>query len=152
MTRLPGYRRGSFVLHLIASAILLLGGMLAAGAGSDVRVARASTPAHPVAPSLAKLDTIIPGSRTFLGLNYPNPVRQTTTIFFSVARTMIVTIRVYDYLYNQVELLVNNEQFDAGEHRVLFDTKSNGIVFSGMYIYEMRADNEVFRRRMMVIK
>lgn len=173
MRRLPGYRRGSFVLHIFAIAILFISGLFGAGDGIDERIAHASTPIRPDVPSLsdatvasrnastlAKLDSIVPGSRTYLEPNYPNPVyvvngQTSTKIWFSVARTMVVSIRVYDYFYRQVEVLVDNEQFNAGRYNVDFNITpglNNGIVFSGMYFYEMRAEREVFTRRMMVIK
>ncbi|MBC8145573.1 MAG: T9SS type A sorting domain-containing protein [bacterium] len=227
MTRLPGYRRGSFVLRLFVFALLLAGGIFGASESSDRRVARASTPvrvqsnnesiargdalthedpffhgdalthedaffcgdaltndeplivempcvrgdalthddavvddmpivhtsvdsSHHAAP-FAKLDTIVPGLRTFLEPNYPNPVRTNTKIYFSVAREVRVTIRIYDYFYNQMGVI-----FDMvvapGRHRADFDTRSAGLMFSGMYFYEMQAGGERFVQRMMVIK
>ena len=166
MSRLPRYGRGSLVPHLIASALLLAGGLI--GAGSDDIVV-ASQPRHvrfdaSGEPSdtgrvttYARLDTASPGTRTFLAPNYPNPfsVDNGTTIEFSLATDAQVTLTVYDFWYNVVEELIVNESLAAGVvYRRKFPRNSppDMVLFSGMYFYTLKVGDEIHQRRMMLMK
>lgn len=171
MSRLSRYRRGSIVPQLIALIVLLTGVFSGFGLASDegahgVLVARAaSRPAdRDVAAgepdgrdrALAVLDTVpMPGVRTFLAPNRPNPFTGSTTIEFSLASTMMVSLTVYDFWYNEVERIIDNVELPQGPHArqfVVTPTNDHPIVFSGMYFYELRAGGEIFLRRMIVTK
>jgi len=80
--------------------------------------------------------------------NYPNPFNPTTNIKYSVATTSNVRLTVYDMLGKQVAELVNDVR-PAGSYTVAFDASD---LASGMYIYKLQADNNVFTNRMMLIK
>jgi hypothetical protein len=169
MSRLSRYRRGSLVPHLIALTLLLAGATLGVGGVGDeaphgVLVAHAATPTsdgageapEPRAPRLAGLDTTAtPGSRTWLAPNRPNPFSESTTIDFSLASKMTVTLKVYDFWYSEVETLIDNVELEPGLHFARFVVGAGStrpIAFTGMYFYELRAGDEIHQRRMLVIK
>jgi len=80
--------------------------------------------------------------------NYPNPFNPSTTIKYSVPKSSKVLIKVFDILGNEVAKLVNDE-LPSGEYKVEFD--GNGLA-SGIYIYQMRASNFVYTRKMVLMK
>lgn len=99
----------------------------------------AEAPAGPVAAKQAA-DTLggaVAGVRHFLAPNAPNPFRETTTISYSIARNERVTLKVYDAFYNQISVLVDEEQA-AGLHSVVFN--ANGLS-SGFFFYSLSTNS-----------
>jgi hypothetical protein len=91
--------------------------------------------------------------------NYPNPFNPTTKIKYTIPTSpsvsgrlsqgeVLVTLKVYDILGNEVALLVNEEQ-PAGEYEVEMDGSK---LTSGIYFYEFHAGQFVFQKKMMLIK
>jgi exopolysaccharide biosynthesis protein len=80
--------------------------------------------------------------------NYPNPFNPTTTINYSIPKTSLVTIRVYDILGREVETLVNEEKM-AGSYRVMFNAAS---LASGIYFYRMQAGSFVSAKKLILLK
>jgi trimeric autotransporter adhesin len=68
--------------------------------------------------------------------NYPNPFNPTTQITFDLPMPMMVTMKVYNNLGQEIMVLVNNEQMDVGVHEIQFDGSKYA---SGVYFYEMAA-------------
>jgi hypothetical protein len=83
-----------------------------------------------------------------LNQNYPNPFNPSTVIKFSVPNKGNVTLKVYDIIGNEVVLLVN-ENKDAGVFEVKFTGEG---LSSGIYLYQLRAENFVETRKMTLIK
>ncbi|MCL2063102.1 MAG: leucine-rich repeat protein [Candidatus Cloacimonetes bacterium] len=92
-------------------------------------------------------------ARTELIGNYPNPFNPETTISFSVAKAGNVNISIYNIKGQLVKSLVNNE-YSAGEHNVIWNGSDNNgrNVGSGVYFYQMQTDDDVFVRRMVLLK
>lgn len=92
----------------------------------------------------------LPGPQTelFLGQNYPNPFTSLTTIPFTLAETGHVRLEVFTTLGQRVALL-RDEQMQAGDHRVFFDT---GQLSSGIYIYRIQTQNYMLNRSMVLIR
>jgi len=80
--------------------------------------------------------------------NYPNPFNPTTTIKFSVAEATNVTLTIYNTLGQKVTELVNTK-LAAGRYSYQWNA---GTVATGMYIYELRTDNFVSVKKMMLLK
>ena len=80
--------------------------------------------------------------------NYPNPFNPTTTISFSVPKTSLVTIKVYDILGRELKTLVNEEKA-AGNYNVKFNGAN---LSSGVYFYRMQAGDFVQTRKLMLMK
>ncbi|MBZ0199213.1 MAG: T9SS type A sorting domain-containing protein, partial [Ignavibacteriaceae bacterium] len=83
-----------------------------------------------------------------LSQNYPNPFNPSTSFEYSLAENSFVTVRVFDILGREVATLVNSNK-DAGKYRLDFDASN---LPSGLYIYELRTENFVQTRKMMLMK
>jgi photosystem II stability/assembly factor-like uncharacterized protein len=80
--------------------------------------------------------------------NYPNPFNPTTKISYSVPKTSVVELKVYDLLGRTVATLVNSEQ-TVGTHTVSFDAKG---LSSGVYLYTMKAGDFTATKSLLLIK
>ncbi len=83
-----------------------------------------------------------------LAQNYPNPFNPTTTINFTLPKSGMVTLKVYDILGQEVATLLN-EVRNAGSFKVNFDASR---LTSGMYIYTIKSGNFVATKKMMLVK
>lgn len=70
--------------------------------------------------------------------NFPNPFNPTTVITFSLAKSSLVKVRVFDILGREVATLLNNRR-DAGEYRIEFDANFHKGLSSGIYMYKLEA-------------
>jgi GH35 family endo-1,4-beta-xylanase len=89
----------------------------------------------------------IPG-KFELKQNYPNPFNPTTNIVFDLPRASGVKIAVYDILGREVITLMN-EVKSAGRYVVQFNGAN---LSSGVYIYRMDIGNQVFMKKMLLMK
>jgi len=83
-----------------------------------------------------------------LAQNYPNPFNPSTIISFAIPSQEFVTLKVFDILGRQVEVLMN-EVKAAGYYEVNFDART---LPSGTYIYELRAGNFINTKKMILLK
>ncbi len=88
-----------------------------------------------------------------LSQNMPNPVRDMTTIEYSVENSGHVTLNVYDLTGRVVKTLVNSD-VAAGTHKVVWDrTDNNGNkVAQGVYFYRLTTNDGSLSKKMMVIE
>lgn len=81
--------------------------------------------------------------------NYPNPFNPATTIEYSLNRAGNVSLDVFNLLGQRVAALVN-EPRAAGTYRINWEADD---LSSGMYIYQLRVDDQlVSSRTMMLVK
>ncbi|MFV1883593.1 MAG: CHRD domain-containing protein [Balneola sp.] len=80
--------------------------------------------------------------------NYPNPFNPSTTISFTLSETGNANLKVFNMLGQEVATLAN-ERLNAGNHTFSFDASS---LASGMYIYQLQAQNQTITKSMMLIK
>jgi hypothetical protein len=85
---------------------------------------------------------------TSLNQNYPNPFNPTTTIGFSLTTPGQVELTVSNQNGQVVATLVNGT-LPVGNHTVEFDS---GQLPSGIYYYTMKAENQTFTRKMVLLK
>ena len=94
--------------------------------------------------------------------NYPNPFNPSTKIKFSIPvvetgyiPSLLVTLKVYDIIGNEVATLVN-EELSAGEYEVTFDSHSSLSKIrdlpSGIYFYKLNAGNFSATKKLVLIK
>jgi hypothetical protein len=83
-----------------------------------------------------------------LSQNYPNPFNPTTTIKYQIPISGFVTLKIYDILGNQVATLVN-ENKDQGFYNVNFDASK---LSSGVYIYQIKSNDYISSKKMMLLK
>jgi glycosidase len=110
------------------------------------------TPEGDIISGLGKLDDTLP-SEFFLGQNYPNPFNPTTSIQFSISKSSLVNLSIYNILGEKVRTLVSKEM-NPGSFEVAWDGKNdfNQSLSSGVYIYKISADNFVQSKKMILIK
>ena len=81
--------------------------------------------------------------------NYPNPFNPSTKIEFSLPEDVNnATLIIYNVLGQKVTELVNGK-LNAGKYSYLWNA---GDVTTGLYIYELRTDNFVSVKKMLLIK
>jgi photosystem II stability/assembly factor-like uncharacterized protein len=87
--------------------------------------------------------------------NYPNPFNPATIINYQIPQAGFVTLKVYDPLGNEVAVLVS-EQKDIGKYSVNFDASDlpagRGGMTSGVYIYQLRVNDYVSSKKMLLLK
>jgi len=83
-----------------------------------------------------------------LSQNYPNPFNPSTEIKFTVAKSGMTTLRVYDLLGREVATLVDQEM-SPGSYRATFDASK---LASGTYVYELRSGDARLVKKMMLMK
>ncbi|HSR18992.1 MAG TPA: T9SS type A sorting domain-containing protein [Ignavibacteriaceae bacterium] len=83
-----------------------------------------------------------------LDQNYPNPFNPTTTITYSIPFAGTVSLKIYDILGRESELLVN-DFMSAGEHTAIFNSANLSSV---IYFYELKAGKYRSVRKMMLLK
>ncbi len=87
-----------------------------------------------------------------LSQNYPNPFNPSTIINYQLPITSKVQLKVYDILGNEVAMLVDKEQA-PGNYEVEFSGVGTGLDLSGgVYFYQLRTNNVVITRKMLLLK
>src|SRR5262249_3463684 len=72
-----------------------------------------------------------------LSQNYPDPFNPSTRISFSLKRTSLVTIKVFDLLGREVATRANRKEMSRGDQSVEFDGTA---LPSGVYFYHLKAE------------
>ena len=80
--------------------------------------------------------------------NYPNPFNELTIILYSLPTASNVTIEIYDILGRRVETLISENQ-PAGYHQIFWNAANKP---SGMYFYQLQANECVETRRLVLLK
>ncbi len=80
--------------------------------------------------------------------NYPNPFNPSTSIRYSIPKTSLVTLKVYDVLGREVAALVNEEK-PIGTYQVNLDASS---LASGIYFYKIQAGSFISTKKMILLK
>jgi hypothetical protein len=88
-------------------------------------------------------------SNTFhLAQNYPNPFNPSTTIEYFLPTSSYVTLRLYDLLGRQIRVVDEGMRI-AGTHAVVLS--ADGLT-SGVYFYQLGANNELQTRKLLILK
>lgn len=86
--------------------------------------------------------------QTELYQNYPNPFNPVTTIRFTLAEPADLTIEVFNSIGKRVAI-IHREISAAGEYQIPFD---GSALASGVYYYQLRANDQIMTRSMTLIK
>ena len=89
-----------------------------------------------------------------LNQNYPNPFNPSTQISFDIPlASEMVTLSVYNILGQNINTLVNGA-LNAGRYTKEWDANDEmgNPVASGIYFYELRSNNFVSRKKMLLIR
>ncbi|HEX2787139.1 MAG TPA: T9SS type A sorting domain-containing protein [Ignavibacteria bacterium] len=80
--------------------------------------------------------------------NYPNPFNPMTKIKFDVSKTSFVTLNIYDNLGRFIKTIVS-QNLSAGSYEA--DFNATGLA-SGVYFYQLRTENFIQTKMMMLVK
>jgi hypothetical protein len=83
-----------------------------------------------------------------LSQNYPNPFNPSTSINFSIPKSGLTTLKLYNVLGQEVATIMNKE-LTAGSYSVDFDARD---LSSGMYIYTISSGDFEISKKMMLLK
>ena len=85
--------------------------------------------------------------------NFPNPFNPVTTLEYSIPENMVVQVTIYDNMGRLVKNLFNASQ-RAGTNRIQWNATDNmnQPVPTGMYIYRIKAGNQVETNKMIYLK
>jgi len=83
-----------------------------------------------------------------LSQNYPNPFNPTTTIKYSIAKSGLIILALYNLVGEEVSVLVSG-QLNAGFYEIEFDATR---LPSGIYFYRLQAGNFVETKKMVLMK
>jgi photosystem II stability/assembly factor-like uncharacterized protein len=99
------------------------------------------TPAQPVAQTFQ------------LKQNYPNPFNPSTTIPYTLKKSSLTKLTIYNTLGQEVKTVVNENQ-GPGDYSVVWDGRdnTNRLVGSGTYIYRLQTGDLTRTRRMTFLK
>jgi hypothetical protein len=80
--------------------------------------------------------------------NYPNPFNPSTRITFSLTKSGITTLSVYNVLGEKITTLLNSN-LTAGTHEVSFNASK---LSSGIYFYRLESNGSSLVKKMMLLK
>ncbi len=88
-----------------------------------------------------------------LSQNYPNPFNPETSIEYSLPRSEMVFLAVYNLIGEHIITLVNDYQ-SAGAHQVRWNglNRLDQPVSSGVYIYTFKTGESLISKRMLLLK
>ncbi|MDH3269375.1 MAG: T9SS type A sorting domain-containing protein [Ignavibacteria bacterium] len=99
-------------------------------------------------------DNVKPVDGFGLVTNYPNPFNPSTTIEFTIPERTTIKVEIFDVLGRKVSTLLNNQELNAGQQRLVWNGKSDSGVqmVSGAYIYRISSDKYSVCNKMMLLK
>ncbi len=81
--------------------------------------------------------------------NYPNPFNPSTVIDFTVEKSGLTTLKVYNVIGQEVATLFNGMAVNGQAHTVNFNASR---LSSGVYFYQLRQGNQIKIQKMMLLK
>ncbi|HEX9250676.1 MAG TPA: T9SS type A sorting domain-containing protein [Ignavibacteriaceae bacterium] len=91
----------------------------------------------------------ITATEFILEQNYPNPFNPNTVIKYQIPITSQVTLKVYDILGNEIATLVNEEK---SEGNYSYSFTPSPTLSSGIYFYQLKTDNFIHTKKMLLLK
>jgi len=85
--------------------------------------------------------------------NYPNPFNPSTTIEYIIPNNSFVSLEIYNITGREIRTLVNTQQ-SVGTNVVVWDGKNRqgNTAASGMYLYRIKAGNNIAVKKMILLK
>jgi endo-1,4-beta-xylanase len=102
---------------------------------------------------LKKVETDVDKNNTIpinfsLSQNYPNPFNPSTQIAYSIPRSSYISLKVYNLLGKQVAALFEGYR-NAGNYKITFNAAG---LASGIYLYQLKADNFMETKKLILLK
>lgn len=88
-----------------------------------------------------------------LSQNYPNPFNPETTILYSLPKTTLVNLTIYNLVVQEVKTLVDKIQ-PAGSKSVVWDGKNNHGEYlpSGIYVFRILTEDFIQSFKIALVK
>ena len=83
-----------------------------------------------------------------LSQNFPNPFNPTTKIYYSIPKSNLVTIKIFNILGREVKTLLDEHE-NAGNYNVVFNASG---LSSGVYFCRLQSGDFVSTKKMILIK
>jgi len=80
--------------------------------------------------------------------NYPNPFNPTTKIEFDLPKQSKVTLKIFNLLGQEIADLMN-KNLAAGKYSVDFNASN---LPSGIYFYKLTTEQNIYTRKMLLIR
>ena len=102
--------------------------------------------------SLSSKVELTPESFT-LYQNYPNPFNPSTTIKYNLNDNSYVNVSIYNVAGELVKTLFNGPQ-NKGKNSLIWNAKNNKneSVAGGLYIYSVNTENNIYSKKMILLK
>lgn len=118
------------------------------GVSNDTTANIAIVELNHTAVKVEMVDSNVP-AEYYLDQNYPNPFNPSTTIKFGITSEMVVELKVYNVLGQEVMTLIDNNAMAAGSYNINFN--ASGLA-SGTYIYRLVTGDFAVSKKMQLIK
>ena len=86
--------------------------------------------------------------KAYLLYNYPNPFNSGTNIIYLIPERSFVTLKIFDILGNEIEILVDEEK-TAGTYETTWYADK---LTSGVYLYKLQIGNLIEIRKMILMR
>lgn len=85
--------------------------------------------------------------------NYPNPFINVTTIELTLNKPANTLIDIYNSQGMLIKELLNSN-LASGDHKIIWDGRnsSGNCVKNGLYLYQVKVNNEIYSNKMFLIK
>ena len=89
-----------------------------------------------------------------LNQNYPNPFNPSTTISFELSKLSNISLIIYDVLGKEIYRLIDDKEFNTGEHQVVWNglKENGGKAASRIYFYRLITDKQTLSHSMILLK
>ncbi len=85
-----------------------------------------------------------------LGQNYPNPFNPMTTIPFSVNKSSVISLKIFDISGKEVATLLDNASIQPSVQNIQFNSAAIGLS-SGVYFYSLIVDGAAAETKKMIL-
>ncbi|MBE2256746.1 MAG: T9SS type A sorting domain-containing protein [Ignavibacteria bacterium] len=86
-----------------------------------------------------------------LNQNYPNPFNPTTKISFTVLKSDVISMSLYDINGKEIAKLIDNKFYNTGEYSLELNA-NNYAMASGVYFYKLQTSDNSQIRKMVLNK
>ncbi|HCN38224.1 MAG TPA: hypothetical protein DIS94_11010, partial [Bacteroidetes bacterium] len=86
-----------------------------------------------------------------LNQNYPNPFNPTTKISFTVLKSDVISMSLYDINGKEIAKLIDNKFYNTGEYSLELNANNYGMA-SGVYFYKLQTSDNSQIRKMVLNK
>jgi len=85
--------------------------------------------------------------------NYPNPFNPTTTISFNIKQAERIKLSIYN-IQGELVKVIQDGYLNQGLHKFQWDARFNNgkRAPSGIYFYQLKSDNKMLTKKMMLIR